>query len=74
MMFSGEFENKIMHYFGFYYAQCLNLRCFKNDFFFNFSMLFCSVEGLGDLADKSPQSCIALINEIMSQFTYLAKV
>ncbi|XP_078334027.1 adenylate cyclase type 8-like [Crassostrea virginica] len=37
------------------------------------SMLFCSVEGLGDLADKSPQSCIALINEIMSQFTYLAK-
>ncbi|XP_052688522.1 adenylate cyclase type 8-like isoform X1 [Crassostrea angulata] len=37
------------------------------------SMLFCTVTGIGDFADKSPKSCIVLINELMSQFSYQAK-
>lgn len=68
MMYSVEFENKIIHCFVFITQGVWICAVFY------FSMLFCSVEGLGDLADKSPQSCIALINDIMSQFSYLAKV
>ncbi|XP_062612231.1 adenylate cyclase type 6-like [Saccostrea cucullata] len=37
------------------------------------TMLFCHVVGIGDLADRSPQSCLALINDLMAQYTVLAK-
>lgn len=73
------YDRNIFLYIILYIIQNVIITCIlftlsSNYNLFDFSMLFCTVTGLGDLADKSPKTCIVLINELMSQFSYQAKV